>query len=54
MTKIQTEQLSAKILKGCRLAFYKLVERTKIEDGEIILSKNGKIMHVKARELNTN
>ncbi len=54
MTKAQMDQLIGKILKGCQQAFYKLVERTKLEDGELVVSKNGKIMHIKAREFEIN
>lgn len=51
MTKSQTETLREKILRGSQLSFQRLVERTKKEDGYLVISKNGKIVRVRARDL---
>jgi hypothetical protein len=51
MTKSQTETLREKILKGTQISFQKLLERTAREDGELVISKDDKIVRVKARDL---
>lgn len=33
------------------MSFSRLVEKTKKEDGELVISRNGKIVRVKARDL---
>ncbi len=38
-----------KILKGLRVSYKKLVLKNALEDGELILSVNGKIKKVRAR-----
>lgn len=53
MTKIESKILVDKITKGVHLAFERLLEQTKKEDGELVISKNGKIVRVKARDLKT-
>lgn len=40
-----------KILEGCRIAFERLVERKKREDGYLIFSDKGKIVKVKAKDI---
>ena len=49
----ESDQMVAKITEGVKLAFQRLIERTKKEDGELVISKNGKIVRVKARDLNS-
>ncbi|HEY8936591.1 MAG TPA: hypothetical protein VIM65_15290 [Cyclobacteriaceae bacterium] len=51
MTEKQTEELRDKILKGSQLAFQRLVDRIKLENGTLVFSKNGKIFHIKAKDL---
>jgi len=43
--------LKAKILEGMQLAVSRLIEKTRLEDGELVFSKEGKIVRVKARDL---
>ncbi len=47
----ETKELKKRILAGIELAFRKLVETRRREDGELVISKDGKIVKVKAREL---
>ncbi|MEG1738591.1 MAG: hypothetical protein RR137_10505 [Odoribacter sp.] len=48
---IDTKELEKKILEGIALAYQKLVEQKKKEDGELVFSQDGKIVVVKARDL---
>jgi len=43
--------LSDKFIKGVNLAIQRLIEQTKKDDGQLVFSKNGKIVHVKARDI---
>jgi hypothetical protein len=43
--------LRAKILKGMELAFLRLLERKSKENGELVFSKDGHIIHIKAKDL---
>lgn len=52
MTTAESDRLIEKITMGVKLAIQRLVERTKREDGELVISRNGKIVRIKARELN--
>lgn len=51
MTTAESDQLIDKITAGVRLAIQRLIERTEKEDGELVISRNGKIVRIKAREL---
>ena len=51
MSRLETDQLVEKITQGVQLAIHRLIERTKKEDGELVFSKNGKIVRIKARDL---
>ena len=51
MTAAESDQLIDKITAGVKLAIQRLIERTKKEDGELVISRNGKIVRVRAREL---
>ena len=42
-----------KITKGVKLSIERLIERTKKEDGELVISENGKVVRVKARDIQT-
>jgi len=53
MTAQETNTLRTKILKGINASYNKLLIATQKEDGELIVSKNGKVVRVKARDLNT-
>ena len=46
-----TDIIRDKILKGLKLAFERLVEKKSKEDGELVFSKDGHIIHVKAKDL---
>lgn len=47
----EMKEVEQKILQGLELAFRRLVEEKKREDGELVFSKDGKIYKVKARDL---
>jgi hypothetical protein len=51
MTKTERDQIFNKITEGVKLAIERLIEKTKKEDGELVISRDGKIVRVKAREL---
>lgn len=51
MNDIDIKELEKKILEGITLAYQKLVEQKKKEDGELVFSQDGKIVVVKARDL---
>lgn len=48
--KIMAEKIE-KIKQGLALSFATVVIQTKEEDGELVISKNGKVIRVKARDL---
>ncbi len=47
----QFKELSDKITLGVNIAIQRLIERTKKEDGELVVSNNGKIVRIKARDI---
>lgn len=47
----EIRKLRSNILKGIDLAYRKLVESKSLEDRELIFSKNGQIVKIKAREI---
>jgi hypothetical protein len=51
MTTSESDQLVEKITRGVKLAIKKLIERTQKEDGELVISRDGKVVRVKARDL---
>ena len=51
MDKKKIKDIREKILKGISVAFDRLVEQKKKEDGELVFSQDGKIVTVKARDL---
>lgn len=53
MTASEPDQLVDKITEGVKLAIRRLIERTKKEDGELVISRDGKIVRIKARDLKT-
>jgi hypothetical protein len=46
--------LRKRILAGIDLAYRKLVDERSLEDGELVFSKDGKIVKIKAREIQKN
>jgi hypothetical protein len=51
MTEERMKDLSERILKGIDLAYQRLLISKQKEDGELVFSKDGKIVKVKARDL---
>lgn len=51
MNNLEPDPLIDKITEGVKLAIKRLVERTKKEDGELVVSRDGKVVRVKARDL---
>lgn len=51
MKDSESDLLIDKITKGVKLAIQRLIEQTKKDDGELVISRDGKIVKVKAREL---
>jgi len=51
MTSENVKDLRAKILQGIKLSYSRLLASKQKEDGELVISKNGKIVKVKAKEL---
>lgn len=51
MTKENVKELRAKIVQGLDLAYSRLLTSKQKEDADIVISRNGKIVRVKAREL---
>ena len=54
MSASESDQLVDKITEGVKLAIQRLIERTKKEDGYLVISKDGKVVRIKARELKIN
>ncbi|MDR2886042.1 MAG: hypothetical protein LBU95_04600 [Rikenellaceae bacterium] len=51
MDKNEMKETRDKILRGINLAFDRLVEQKKKEDGELVFSQDGKIVRIKARDV---
>ena len=51
MNNTELDQILDKITEGVKLSIHRLIERTKKEDGELVISKDGKVIRVKARDL---
>lgn len=51
MTKENVKDLRAKIIQGLDLAYTRLLISKQKEDAELVISREGKIVRVKAREL---
>ena len=49
--KQKFNEIGEKILKGMALSFERLLEKKAKEDGYLVFSENGKIVHLRAREL---
>jgi len=51
MTKEGVVELRSKILKGIDLAYQRLLSTKQKNDEELVVSKNGKIVRIKARQI---
>jgi len=51
MTKDKIKELRTKILKGIELSCSRLLIAKQKEDGELVISGNGKIVRVKVNDL---
>ncbi|MDE6374726.1 MAG: hypothetical protein K2L09_03145 [Alistipes sp.] len=51
MSEIEIKQMQEKINAGILLARKRLVEKTRKEDGELVIVRDGKVVRIKAREL---
>jgi hypothetical protein len=51
MTKESVKIMRTKILQGIDLSYSRLLISKQKEDGELVISRNGKIIKVKARDL---
>ena len=51
MTLQEKSNLRFNILKGIELSFNKLLLKSQKDDGELVVSQNGKVTRVKARDL---
>lgn len=51
MTKDNVKDLRSKIIQGIDLSYERLLASKIKEDGELVISRNGKIIKVKASEL---
>lgn len=51
MTKENLQDMRSKILQGIKLSYTRLLASKQKEDGELVISKNGKIIKIKAKEL---
>ena len=51
MNLVETDKLTEKITEGVTLAIQRLIKKTQKEDGELVISVNGKVTKVRARDL---
>ena len=51
MTKENVKDLRAKILQGLELAYTRLLSSKQKDDEDLVISRNGKVVKVKARDL---
>lgn len=51
MSEIEIKQMQEKIKEGILLARKRLIEKTKKEDGELVIVRDGKVVRIKAKEL---
>jgi hypothetical protein len=51
MTKESVKDLREKIIMGLNLAYKRLLISKQKEDAELVVSRNGKIVRLKARDL---
>lgn len=51
MSEIEIKQIQEKIDAGILLAQKRLIEKTKKEDGELVIVRDGKVVRIKANDL---
>lgn len=51
MSEIEIKQMQEKINAGILLARKRLIEKTKKEDGELVVVRDGKVVRIKACDL---
>ena len=51
MSEFEIKQMQEKINAGILLARKRLIEKTKKEDGELVVVRDGEIVRVKAKDL---
>ena len=51
MSEIEIKQMQEKIDAGILLAQKRQIEKTKKEDGELVVVRDGKVVRIKARDL---
>ena len=51
MSEVEIKQMQEKINAGILLARKRLIERTKKEDGELVIVRDGKVVRIKAKDL---
>ena len=51
MSEIEIKQMQEKIDAGILLAQKRLIEKTKKEDRELVVVRDGKVVRIKARDL---
>lgn len=49
MSEIEIKQMQEKINAGILLARKRLIEKTKKEDGELVVVRDGKVVRIKAK-----
>jgi hypothetical protein len=48
---VYAEEFAQKFLRGMKLAFEKLVREERLHDRSLVISENGQVKHVPAREI---
>ena len=51
MSETEIKQMQEKINAGILLARKRLIEKTKKEDGELVIVRDGKVVRIKAKDL---
>ncbi|MBI1767393.1 MAG: hypothetical protein HY015_04510 [Bacteroidetes bacterium] len=51
MIPVESDPLLDKITDGVKLAIRRLIEHAQKEDGELVVSRNGKVVRIKARSI---
>lgn len=51
MTSENVKDLRTKILQGIKMSYNKLVDAKQKENGELVFSRKGKIVKIKAKDL---
>jgi hypothetical protein len=47
----ELKNLNNKIYRGLEISFHRLVNKLSAQDGELVVSQNGKVVRIKARTL---